>query len=785
MEQPTEVRVALVMNGGVSLAVWMGGVAHEIDLLRRASQDILPPPADSPDLAVYDAWRELCHRLNVTVAVDVVAGTSAGGLNGALLATAIGRGAPLPALKQVWSEVAQLSRGRLLRADARSAQPSLLDGGYFAEKVREVFGQVGGGGTDEESATPVTLFVTATALGGPDPCVVDSSNDAFAVADHRRLYRFSHDSPRRRYVPAGPGDLPDDPVALFPRADQQAGFADTAALSRAARASAGFPVAFEPVPERDAEVDLRDYRVRPRPDGPATWLMDGGVLDNAPFDPVLDEIARRPVDRPWKRVLAYVMPSGSEPSQPAAADSELPPQPPWLRVLLTSRGLPGEADLRNDIERLRALSREAERWARQPQLLFAGLRDGRETRADCLAAARQLLPAYRQSRVDGGVVDALWVWANGSDAAPVTLGQIAPLPPDDARGWVPGPGEDAFERAAIAWEWGNAVADRALRLMLRDVGGSRTVTPAERERCLQRLSDVLECVAALREQVNAGIARAADRSGPADALRAINAAVEAADVPRVLCALVGAGARAYALAVHGSEDAASEVVVDALVVEVLTRAFAGHQAFERPVGFDFLRLGPDVESPVVPGPVDPSLEPDPGPRKLWGTQLLHFGAFGRPEWRQQDWLWGRLDGAAHLARMLVHASDAAGPSAVPEATAALQQAVLRAESSSPQQVTAHLRQLLTQQTGGQLAGWRADEAGRDTLSDTVEAALQLLRTRDPAVPGAVSRLGSFATTVLADRLPPELRRNPLRRVAHGAAGPLVRRRFRRWVRGEE
>lgn len=32
-----EIRIALVLNGGVSLAVWMGGVTHELDLIRRAS----------------------------------------------------------------------------------------------------------------------------------------------------------------------------------------------------------------------------------------------------------------------------------------------------------------------------------------------------------------------------------------------------------------------------------------------------------------------------------------------------------------------------------------------------------------------------------------------------------------------------------------------------------------------------------------------------------------------------------------------------------------------------
>ena len=35
--QDTQLRIALVLNGGVSLAIRMGGVTHELDLLRRAS----------------------------------------------------------------------------------------------------------------------------------------------------------------------------------------------------------------------------------------------------------------------------------------------------------------------------------------------------------------------------------------------------------------------------------------------------------------------------------------------------------------------------------------------------------------------------------------------------------------------------------------------------------------------------------------------------------------------------------------------------------------------------
>src|SRR5688572_21567190 len=55
-----EIRVALVMNGGVSLAVWMAGVTHELDLIRRASTPGTPP-AQPYDLVVAARWRDLMN----------------------------------------------------------------------------------------------------------------------------------------------------------------------------------------------------------------------------------------------------------------------------------------------------------------------------------------------------------------------------------------------------------------------------------------------------------------------------------------------------------------------------------------------------------------------------------------------------------------------------------------------------------------------------------------------------------------------------------------------------
>ena len=39
--------------------------------------------------------------------------------------------------------------------------------------------------------------------------------------------------------------------------------------------------------------------------------------------------------------------------------------------------------------------------------------------------------------------------------------------------------------------------------------------------------------------------------------------------------------------------------------------------------------------------------------KLGGVSFGHFGAFFRRRWRENDYLWGRLDGAAHLIGILL------------------------------------------------------------------------------------------------------------------------------------
>ncbi len=47
------------------------------------------------------------------------------------------------------------------------------------------------------------------------------------------------------------------------------------------------------------------------------------------------------------------------------------------------------------------------------------------------------------------------------------------------------------------------------------------------------------------------------------------------------------------------------------------------------------------------------LDPRPAADKLAGPEFARFGAFVKPSWRANDWMWGRMDGAAQLVRLLV------------------------------------------------------------------------------------------------------------------------------------
>jgi predicted acylesterase/phospholipase RssA len=118
-----ELRFAVTMNGGVSLAVYMGGVSHELNELTDAK----------------GPYRRLLKLLRVqTPTIDVLTGTSAGGINAAALAHAQSNEnrTDLSALKRLWIQHGQI--GSLLRQPFRKGLSSILQGDdYFCRRSKK------------------------------------------------------------------------------------------------------------------------------------------------------------------------------------------------------------------------------------------------------------------------------------------------------------------------------------------------------------------------------------------------------------------------------------------------------------------------------------------------------------------------------------------------------------------------------------------------------------------------------------------------------------------------
>ena len=100
-----ELRIALICYGGISLAVYMHGVTKEVWLATRASRGFLRD--DPPPERVEGVYRRLLEtiererKLKLRVLTDIIAGASAGGINGVFLAQAIASGQSLEPLTRL------------------------------------------------------------------------------------------------------------------------------------------------------------------------------------------------------------------------------------------------------------------------------------------------------------------------------------------------------------------------------------------------------------------------------------------------------------------------------------------------------------------------------------------------------------------------------------------------------------------------------------------------------------------------------------------------------------
>ncbi len=641
------VRYAVVLNGGVSLAVWMGGVTHELNRIRLTSDALLSPASRAPR---SEAWAKILTRCGRSAVVDILAGTSAGGLNGTLLATAVARGADLPYMRTEWSNVASLEVGKLTRPDDPTGATSVLDGDYFRGQVTEIVGKIKG--PEGISVQDCTLLVTATALKSPPRHSYLEANrqldvrDQLDTRDGRRVYKFE----RKR-------------SACDPKIDEvndfRPGSPVTATLVRAARASASFPVAFEPVWETK---ELIEKRTVPEPKS-GSWLVDGGVLDNAPFEPLLDVLRERATDEPFERVVLYITPGVTAKGEDPQYDEPKDPLPigQALKDVIAAMREPDErldSDALHEIFDDMSYSKSQASFTIAQYLTGAGAFDA----TSFIGAAGAVFDRYLDSRVE-----ATERWLVTVSGKPIVL-QPPKGPPEDV-GTIPGM-PSSFPGIEGDWGWGLAAADRILRWWGRALTSlsdpkvsSFDPTPesAKLEMAMSKVAqsqrEINDCWKLLRLAVSGTSKKPRELTDQVDAMRtayddALNATL----------------AKAMNRAVKAIIDLKPELHRETLLkvsvaVEVLSGLFSwAGDDYDVPV-FRYHRITPAAEVPPGITLTSPATNEDWPTKKLYGERLGHFGAFIDPVGREHDWLWGRLDGASELSKQLLNAAG------VPEAEA--------------------------------------------------------------------------------------------------------------------
>ena len=253
----TELRLALAMRGGVSLAVWIGGACCEIDALRGAT-------------VRTNFWTDWLRRAGYErVVVDVLAGASAGGLNGVLYAASQVYGFPYAQMREIWLRLG--STENLVRRG--EPYPSLFLGDAFFQRelttnLRRLIEH--GEPPAHPPALDLSLSVTyVEPVERPVPSPSDQRLTERRFASGFVFRNPSADMPwKHSDFPARDGD---------PREFAQA----TARLGLAARSTSSFPGAFEAAVMRGRRSDRFGAPAVPAPPGDPIPDMGGVLRDRA------------------------------------------------------------------------------------------------------------------------------------------------------------------------------------------------------------------------------------------------------------------------------------------------------------------------------------------------------------------------------------------------------------------------------------------------------------------------------------------------------------------------
>jgi len=410
-----ELRLALVCCGGVSLVLYMHGVINDVLKLSRASKayhstaksvrrehqsfdavnGIDGRPHDT-EVVYFSLLQSIGRTLNLRIVVDSIAGASAGGISGIVLARALAHDLSIDHLRDLWLDEADILRllgssqrarpwskwflrpvlwtlfrlRRLGPAVDREIQDGLsmlfrsrwfeppFDGDRFLELLLDGLGGMRRRGGEPSSLLPpghaLQIAVSVTDFIGYPRDVKINTPSVISEREHGLIWKFKY-----RDWSDEPSDLDDGNVA---------------GLALAARATSSFPGAFPPVQLANLErllakrgldwpgrrkfiaANFKEH-VNAGVDPENTSFLDGSIVNDKPFSVVLEMVREHPAYRDVDRRIVFIEPDPERSSPPPGGGV-----PSFIRTLEAAiLEIPLHEPINRELARLHEFNQTTER----------------------------------------------------------------------------------------------------------------------------------------------------------------------------------------------------------------------------------------------------------------------------------------------------------------------------------------------------------------------------------------------------------------------------------------
>jgi patatin-related protein len=684
-----ELRLALVCYGGVSLAIYMHGITKELEKLARASARFIdsgnenPYPPDKTEYAYFNALRRKAAHdgFRTRVVIDIISGTSAGGINGVCLAKALALDAPQDGLRDLW-----LTKGAILKLLARWPKLPPLAGNRMLKWLGGAFSEMDGHGqgTLMPPGLALNLFVTTTDINGYNRQIPIADPPAINTVVNKHVFEF-HDRD-------GVGNLDSG---------------HNPALAFAARATSCFPGAFPATALADIKHEesrqrfptefCRVYELAGSPVD-MTFFVDGGVLDNFPFKHAVHAIAGKPAATQVDRRLLFIEPD------PAAPGGSPDGSTPGFRATVWAglSKLPRRQPIGDALDELMTYNLRV----RRVKQMIGAVED------DVLAAVEPLLPleysAANQAANAGAVTSSSFGFQaylrlkllSVVEGIATSICRLTNYPPTtthalfvhkallawaDAAGLLKTTGDPSDEQKQFLRTFDLGYGHRRLAFVVGRVNHFYGVADRETLNVLKhRLYDLIAELGTVLERPDAAfLPDAVDRifgeqrigrylQGWQVSQFVQSARPEIDELRGTLGSYIGKelggfGERAYAELERLTAELPLEIRND-IRAHYLGFPYWDSTTYPARALSDVGEL--DEVQVVRVSPLDTHrLAPSTNggalsaASKLHGVALGHFGAFFRRSWRENDYLWGRLDGAERLLWLIGDTSDEAAKEA--------------------------------------------------------------------------------------------------------------------------